>query len=683
MKKFIVKLICLLFTSQGILLGNQETEILWDTHGIPHIYATTTSGMYHGFGWAQMHNHADLILKLYGQARGKGAEYWGEKFLETDKQIHLFEIPELAEINYALQNEPYKSYLDAFVKGVNDYATANQKSIGEVYRQVLPVTGTDVIAHVLRVISLEFVAWDDFNTVRGKLAPGSNAFAISPSLSASGNAMLVTNPHLPWQDMHLWFESHLTSPGFNAYGITLVGAPFLSMAFNDSLGWAFTVNTMDGADTYELDLRRNGYRFDGRVKSFEKKTRDILVLKNDGSHEVMPLELKYSLHGPVTGESDGKAFAMKIVGLNNSGIFEQYHKMSAARNLEEFEDALKMLQNPMFNIIYADREGNIMYLFNGNVPVRPEGDFAFWKGVIDGSSSRLLWNSIHEYDDLPKIVNPPAGFIQNCNDSPWISTYPPVLTPSQYPVYMAPQTTPLRPQRALNLIRKEHSISFEKLIDIKMDSGMEAADRFLSDLIDAADHYQEPGLTEAVAVLKKWDGTTGIDSRGSVLFASWFDKLRRNDFEFPWDPADPVNTPRGLKNPVNALSLLADAAEETRKQYGALDIPWGDVHRLRVNGYDFPAGGGPGRYGILHTMDYMNDTDSKKRVVFGESYIAVIEFDEKVRAMVLLGYGNSTQPDSINTGQHLGSLSAGKLRPALLEKNDVLKNLEKRELIYF
>ena len=674
-------LIFLLFICSGYLSAKQPTEILWDKYGVPHIFAATQQEMYHAYGWAQMNNHADLILKLYGQSRGRGAEYWGQEFLETDKKILLFRIPEHAANNYQLKEEPYKSYLDAFVKGVNDYADANPELIGEEFLQVLPVTGTDVMAHVLRVICLEFVAWDDFNMIERRLAPGSNAIAIAPSRSASGNAMLVTNPHTLWSDMHIWFEAHLASPGFNAYGVTLVGAPTLSMAFNEHLGWAFTVNPMDGADTYELQLRRNGYRLDGRVRQFSSNQKVIKVKQPDGSHLDILTRFRYSEHGPVTGEKDGKAYALKLVGLDNHRIFEQYHRMSAASNLDEFEEALRLLQNPMFNIIYADADGNILYLFNGNIPVRPEGDYSFWKGVIDGTRSKYLWNSIHPYDDLPRLINPPTGFIQNCNDGPWNSTYPPVLNPSHFPKYMAPYSMTLRPLRALNLIRKDPSISFKKLIEYKMDPGMEASDRFLDDLLIAVEQFPDPVAAEAASVLKNWDGRASAESRGAILFTRWFDMLGSSGIEYRWDPEDPVNTPRGLRDPEKAVGVLVQAATDTRQRYGALDIPWGSIHRLRLNDIDLPARGGSGRYGMLHTMEYMDDHDAKKRVVFGESYIAVTEFGKTVRAMVLLGYGNATQPGNKHAGDQLGLLSAGKLRPALLNRDEILENLEKIDII--
>jgi acyl-homoserine-lactone acylase len=682
-----------LFTGAGLTLAliflavthisadsGSAAEILWDKYDVPHIFGNTEDEMYHAFGWAQMHNHADLILKLYGQARGRGAEYWGEEYLETDKKILLFQIPQHARNNYDLQQEPYKSYLDAFVAGMNNYAACNPEAIGVEFRQVLPVKATDVMAHVLRVICLEFVAWDDFNML-GRLAPGSNAIAIAPSRSESGNAMLVTNPHLPWSDLHLWFEAHLNCPGFSAYGITLVGAPTLSMAFNERLGWAFTVNPMDGADTYELTLRRGGYRYDRRIRQFTKETKTLRVRQPDGTHLTINQEFRYSVHGPVTGQNNGNAYALRLVGLSNYRIFEQYHRMAAASDLEEFEEALRLLQNPMFNIIYADGEGNILYLFNGNIPVRREGDFAFWRGVLDGSSSRFLWNDLHSYDDLPKFINPPAGFIQNCNDGPWISTYPPVLDPSHFPAYISTWGMTLRPQRALNLLRNNSSISFDQLIEYKMDPGMEAADRFLGDLLAAVGKFPHPEAVEAAGVLEGWDGKAGAGSRGAVLFTRWFDMLRGADFEIGWDPKDPVSTPRGLRDPERAVELLVKAATTVRERYGALDIPWGSIHRFRLNDLDLPASGGGGRFGILNTMEYMQDHDAKYRVVHGETYIAVTEFGETVRAMVLLGYGNATQTGNPHAGDQLEMMSAGKLRPALLNRCEILENLKKEELI--
>jgi len=660
---------------------NEPSEILWDTYGVPHIFGSSMQEMYYAFGWAQMNNHADLILKLYGQARGKAAEYWGEEFFESDKLIGLFEVRDHAQKNYRSQKEPYKSYLDAFVKGMNAYATAHIDVITEKFRLILPIAETDVMAHVLRILCLEFVGGEDIYTARKMLGNGSNAIAIGPGRSASGNAMLITNPHLPWNDFYTWFEAHLEGPGFNAYGIAMVGSPTLTMAFNDHLGWAFTINTMDGADRYELQLKKAGYAWDGKIKPMISKTQMLKVRQKDGTQKEVRVEHKYSIHGPVVGTKDDKGYAIRLVGMENAGVFEQFHRMAGSTNLTEFESAMKLMQNPMFNIIYSDRDGNIMYLFNGNIPIRSTGDYAFWKGTIDGTNSRYLWNSIHPYEDLPRVVNPPAGFIQNCNDAPWVCTYPPVLDPAKYPAYMAPKSMLLRPQRAVNLVLANPVMTFDQLVDLKLNTGVEAAERFLDDLLKAVDGYPEPVAVEAAQVLRLWDRKTDAGSKGAILFAKWFDKLSYTMFETHWSLDHPVTTPNGLKDQKLAVELLVKAAIETKQAYGTLDVSWGSVHRFRMNNLDLPANGGPQVYGIFRTMDYQNDSDSKKRAMFGDTYVAVAEFSNPVKAMVSLSYGNATQPGSKHTGDQLGLLSEKKLRPALLNRKDILENLEKREIL--
>jgi len=677
-------LVCLLLIINAgyeIQAKDPKTEILWDNYGVPHIYGKNSREMYYAFGWAQMTNHANLMLKLYGQARGRAAEYWGDKYFDSDKQILLFKLPELAKSGYLKQNDELKSYIDAFVKGINDYAAAHPEMIGEELKQVLPVTVYDIISHTIRITCLEFLAAEDIGTVKQMTSSGSNAIAIAPSKSASKNSLLITNPHLPWTDYFMWFEAHLNSPGFNAYGIALVGMPSISMAFNNDLGWALTVNPIDASDRYELYLKEDGYLLDKKTVPFERKQVLIKVRQDDGTLKEQSVEFKYSLQGPVVGEKGNKAYAVRIAGLNNYRIFEQYHKMAESKNLADFESAVKMLQNPMFNIIYADKAGNILYVFNGNVPIRKVGDVAFWKGTIDGTDSKYIWQETHPYEDLPKLLNPASGFLQNCNDPPWTCTDPPVLNPQNYPAYMAPVGTFMRPQRAVNMIKNNPSVSFDQLVACKLNTGMEAADRFLDDLLKAVEKYPDTAAVRAAGVLRLWDKKTEKDSKGAVLFAAWWDLLNSNMFETPWNPKEPNTTPYGIKDQKLAVDLLVNAAAAVQKKYGSLTIAWGDVYRFRMYGKDYPANGGPGEYGIFRTIYFADDNDNKKRAIAGETYVAVIEFGTKVKAQVLLSYGNATQPGSKHLGDQLIMLSEKKLRPALLEKADILKNIEKREFL--
>ncbi|HEY8915642.1 MAG TPA: acylase [Chitinophaga sp.] len=680
LKRWMFAILPLILAATACAQQPPGTEVLWDTYGVPHVYGKSLAGMYYGFGWAQMHNHANLLLQLYGQARGRSAEYWGEKNLLRDEIIHLFNIPQLAKEHYARQNPVFKSCLDAFVKGVNAYAKAHPEAIGEKFKQVLPIQPTDVTAHALRVLYIQFLAIDDIDEAMQVAGRGSNAIAIGPSRSASRNAMLLANPHLPWADLYLFFEAQLSGPGYNAYGATLIGMPTLAIAFNEHLGWTHTVNTIDASDRYILQLKdSNTYILDNKPVRFLQKNITLKVKKENGSLQSQTIPLLYSKQGPVIMGKNGEAYAVRIAGMERPDMMYQWHQMGAAGNWAQFEAALKLMQLPMFNVMYADDAGNINYFFAGNVPVRAQGNWDFWQQPVDGSKSTYIWQQTHPYKDLPKLHNPSTGFLQNANDPPWTCTYPALLAPASYPSYMASRNTGLRPQRALNMIRKDSSITYEELIADKYNTGMEAADRYLDELLAAVKQYPDTAATRAAVVLQQWDRATDTASTGALLFTHWFDKLKPGMIRTPFDPAQPVTTPAGLKDPAGAVKLLAAAAAEVQQQYGRLDVPWGSQARMRFNKRNYAGNGGAGHYGIFRVIDYQEDEDKKYTAYGGDSYVAIVEFSKPLKAQVLLSYGNATQPGNKHLGDQLQLLSQKKLRTPWLQRSEVMEHLEERE----
>lgn len=684
-------LVNLMVTAQPIKRKNVKTatpalstvEILWDTAGVPHVYGQTVEAMYYGFGYAQMANHANLLLRLYGQARGRAAEYWGPAYLDSDKVVTLFGVPQQARKHYTQQPAGYKPYLDSFVNGLNAYAKAHPEAIGAEFKAVLPIQPWDVLAHINRVIGLEFIGKGEAGAA-GVVPPGSNAYAIGPAKSASQKALLMANPHLPWENFFLFFEAHLNGPGFMAYGASLVGQPVLNIAFNQQLGWTHTVNTLDAADRYELALQEEGYRLDGAKKAFRTKTVTHQVRQPDGQLKPQSVTYRYSEHGPVMQAKDGKTYAFRLAGLTNPGIAAQHHAMASAKNLSEFEEAVQRMQLPMFNVIYADKEGNILYLFNGNVPVRSEGDWPFWQGAVDGSVSKYIWTKTHPYQDLPRVLNPTSGFVQNANDAPWSCTYPSVLNPGSFPGYMSPVIPlRLRPQRSINLVKDEASISLEELVGYKLNTGLEAADRFLDDLLLAVEQYPDSLTQQAALVLRAWDKSTHGDSRGAVLFTAWFDQFDPRMVAVGWDPRRPVSTPDGLKDPQKAVDLLRNAARQVEEKYGRLDIAWGEVNRFGPPGGDYAGNGGSEQYGIYRTIYFMPDAQQPtlNRAVGGDTYVAITEFGDQPRAQVSLSYGNASQPGHKHNGDNWKGMSDTRLREALLAKPQILRQLEKREIL--
>ncbi|MEG4404808.1 acylase [Microcoleus sp. MON2_D5] len=726
---FILSLILVFFTSQySFATAPTRTEILWDTYGIPHVYAKDTKSLFRAFGWAQMQSHGNLILRLYGQARGRAAEYWGEKYLESDQWVRTMGIPIRARSWYDAQNPTFRSYLDAFAAGINSYAAEHGDAIDNEVKAVLPIDGVDLLAHTQRVLNFTFVVNPEevkdvisnpvtselilptartqqcrvptINPGRDTALPcpldnsgatendindsilGSNGWAIAPSHSATGNAMLLANPHLPWSDLFLWFESQLTAPGINAYGASLVGIPVLTIAFNDSLGWTHTVNRHDGWDAYELTLADGGYRLDGKIQAFETEQQIVEVKQDGGSRRSEPLTVRRSIYGPVVGQKEGKAVALRVVGLDRPLALEQWWNMARSHNLTQFEAALAPLQIPMFTVLYADRDGHIMHLFNGQVPMRAGGDFKYWQGALPGDTSSTLWTKIHPYQDLPRSIDPPSGWLQNANDPPWTTTFPQAIDPDDYPPYMSSRGPMyLRAQHSAKMLIEDENISFEEMIEYKHSTRMELADRLLDDLIVATQQQENKLARRAADVLAVWDRKADADSRGAVLFAAWVQEMGSPiSFAIPWNEDSPLTTPDGLADPVAAVTALAAAASKVEAAYGALDVPWGDVFRLRDGAVDLPASGGPSNLGIFRVLSFAPTQNARFRAVEGDSYVAAVEFSNPVRAMVLTSYGNSTMVGSPQDGDQLQLLASQGLRPVWRSHTEIESHLAKREV---
>ena len=685
----LLSLLLTLFLGINIpLMGANKTEILWDSWGVPHIYGKDSESLFQAFGWAQTQSHGDLILRLYGQARGKAAEYWGEEYLPSDQYVRTMGIPARAKEWYNQQSLSMQSYLNAFAQGINNYVQEHPDQVDEDVKVVLPVNGVDVLAHMQRVVNFHFVVNPRqlISLKTDKLNGGSNAWAIAPSNSASGKAMLLANPHLPWSDLYLWYEAQLKAPAIDVYGATLVGMPVLAIAFNDHLGWTFTVNTFDGADIYQLTLSDEGYLWDGEVKPLEKDTQLLKVKQTDGTFREEKLIVKNSIHGPIIAQEENQAFALRVVGLDQPNMAQQFWQMGQATNLNQFEEALQQLQLPLFNLLYADQQGKVFYIFNGQIPVRSKGDWNYWQGIIPGDTSDTLWTKYHPYRDLPLLRNPINGWLQNTNDPPWTSTFPSALDPQDYPSYFAPNSLGatnniFRPQRSIKMLQENEQISFEEMITKKFSSRLEMADRLLDDLIPVARLLANPIGIEAANVLDAWDRQANADSKGAVLFTLWALSFRNSDlFAKPWDEDAPLNTPDKLADFNTALGVLEGVAAQMQLLYGSLDVSWGEIVRMNYGKENLPASGSYGNLGSFRVLNTIPTDDERFQVVAGDSYIAAIEFTNPVKAKALTVYGNATQPGSPHVGDQLSLYAQGELRPVWRKPKEIKAHLESKQV---
>jgi acyl-homoserine-lactone acylase len=327
-----------------------------------------------------------------------------------------------------------------------------------------------------------------------------------------------------------------------------------------------------------------------------------------------------------------------------------------------------------------------MYLFNGRIPARPNGDFAAWQNTMPGETSASLWTQLLPYDSLPRIVDPASGFVQNSNSPPWFATIPSPLSPEQFPAYVAPSALNMREQRALQMLTGAGRLSFDDLVKMRYSNRSALADRVLDDLITAARASgREPAL-RAAKVLADWDRTADAGSRGTVLFATWTAAygLRPSSgrgFSRPWSVDAPITTPSGLSEPERAVAALERAADSVQAKYGALDVPWGDVNRFTAA---LPGNGQTGDpYGVFHVVSYAPAAGKTyQEAAFGDTYVSAVEFtDAEPRAVAVLSYGNSSRPGSRHVRDQLGLVAAKRMRPVWRSRRDVEANLEKKEVL--
>lgn len=678
-----------------------SNEILWDSFGVPHIYGEDAPTVFYGFGWAQAQSQGDLVLRLYGEARGRGAEYWGRKNLELDHWLLTNEVPSRAQIWYDQQEPDFRANLNAFAAGINAYAAAHKDKLDPEVHQVLPVSGVDVVAHAHRLMNFVYVASParttgnsapPMPTPAGDSGAGSNAWAIAPAKSKSGHTLMLANPHLPWPSgFFTYYEAHLSGPDFEMYGATQVGLPVIRFAFNQRMGIANTVNGMLGATSYLLTLSDGGYVFDGEVRPFETKTTTYKVKEDDGSLTEETLVIRSTVHGPVFERKDGANVALRVAGLDRPGMLQQYFDMLKAPNFVAFQKVMDRAQVPTFNILYADRDGHIQYIDNGILPKRESGDLAFWRGLVPGDSSDYLWTEIHPHADLPKVTDPATGFVQNANDPPWLATYPPTYSPDDFPAYVAPRgPLSLRAQNSVKMMADRDQVSFDEMVELKLSTYALMTERVLDDLIKAAASDPDAEVQRAVNLLRSWNRQYDAANRAGLLFEEWGRLFAGRNFAGqenyaePWTLDQPLTTPRGLKDSAAAVAMLKEAIATTKEKYGALDRPFSEVSRFRIGETDLPGHGGYGNLGVFRVMTWSgvkgedNPYAGTRTPFHGETWVAMIEFSDPIKAYGLMSYGNSRQPGSSHYDDQLQMLADDEFRELWLRRDQVEANTLER-----
>ncbi len=672
-------------------------------YGVPHVEAPTIEAVAFGFGYCQAEDHLENILRGILATRGQLALHFGpdkkkpgdNENVESDFFNLQFRVRARALASYHKLEADYRAACEGFAAALNYYVDGHRRTAPAWAPRV---TGHDVAAYglagVMRFAFDRNDLIDDFLKAQGAATAaargagddaevGSNMWAFAPSRTRSGHTILMGNPHQPWAPVSTYYEAHLIVPGrLNFYGSTFIGRPILTSGFNEFLGWSHTVNAPDLEEIYELDLdpaRPDHYLFDDDSIPIEREEVTVRIAGEPAPRSLSRVFWHTPL-GPVIHRTPSKIYVLRSACYENHDAYAQWLKMTQARDYAEFRRVVELNQIPMFNICYADRAGNIFYIWNGTVPNLPHP--AHKAQAVHASRTADVWTTFHATSELPQLFNPPGGYVQNCNSPPYLTNLSAPLDPARYPRHFSPNDLSLRTQHSLRLVQGDRKFTLEEVCDLKHSPLMLLAERVKTDLISMLRSRPTSSEVEAaIQALDKWDNTVAAESRGGTLFANWaeryFDKKDPGKYAVAWSASDPMNTPRGLGDKDRALKCFDAALAEVMRLYGRPDVPWGEVHRIRKGQVDLPVSGGAGTMGCFRVLEFRAESDGKLAASSGDSWEFAVEFSQPPKAYTLVAYSQSDVPNGPNYSDQAALFSAGKLKRAAFTPEEVKAQLVK------
>lgn len=686
--------------------------IVRDNWGIPHVYGETDADAVFGMIYAQAEDDFNRIEVNFLNAMGRLAEAEGEGEIYRDLRMKLFIDPDEMRGLYDGSPDWLKALMNAWADGLNYFLHANPQvqprvltrfepwmaltfsegSIGgdiervslagleALYGPAEPVASTAGVTGIL----------GDLAALEQELPPeptGSNGFAIAPSNTANGNALLLINPHTSF---YFRSELHMVSDeGLNAYGAVTWGQFFVYQGFNETAGWMHTSTGADAIDEYYYDvIERDGsyyYPYEGEERRLEESV--ITVPYRDGAGLAERDFTVYSSHhGPIIRADDARWVAVKLMEEPVKALTQSYAR-TRATNYAEFKDTMELHTNSSNNTVFADAEGNVAYFHANFVPIR---DTSFdWSAPVNGMVAATEWQGLLAVDDSPNGLNPPGGWIQNTNNWPYSMSGASSPLPEDYAAYVDTYSENPRGLHAIRVLDGVTDFTLETLRDAAYDSYLIAFEDLLPALLNSYDTTADSdpmkaALAEQIDVLRSWDYRFGVDSNATALAVFWGRDLMGASASAA--RAEGVSVYDYMANRVSPdqhVASLAAASEKLTADFGDWRTPWGEINRFQrltgdiVQPFDDSAPSIPvsftsARWGSLAAYGQRTFNDTKKIYgTRGNSFVAVVEFGERLRALAVTAGGLSSDPTSPHFNDQAERYATGDLRPVHFYREDV------------
>ncbi|RAK00395.1 acyl-homoserine lactone acylase PvdQ [Larkinella arboricola] len=681
-----------------------------DTWDIPHIYGKTDADVVFGLLYTQCEDDFARVEENYIDAIGRMAEVEGEEALYHDIRARLFMDTTQAIALYKKSPAWMRELMDAFADGTNYYLYTHPNVKPRLLTRFQPwmplMFSEGSIGGNISVISTERIKafytnskWSsqvhDFEK-HEREPTGSNGFAIAPSRTASKNAMLLINPHTSF---YFRSEVHLVSKkGLNAYGAVTWGQFFVYQGFNENCGWMHTSGNADSVDEYlETVEKRDGkyvYKHGNAWKPVQAETVKF-PYKTATGIQFKEFTLYRTHHGPVAGQLGDKWITINMMNDPLNALAQSYLR-TKAKDYESYRNVMKLNGNATNNTVYADRKGTIAYWHGNFIPKRnPKFD---WEQPVDGSDPETDWKGLHGIDEIVQVKNPAIGWIQNCNSTPFTVSGADSPDRNKFPAYMAPDGENYRGINAVRTLSKKSIFTLDTLIAAANDPHLPGFDDLIPALVKAYEtagktsEAQPQAVAEAIDILRGWDKTYGVNSVATTLAVHWGEKIQRlARTRFPRDQRFDFLTFTAFviekTSPEEKVKLLAEVIEELNRDFGTWKTGWGEINRFqRLTGkiketYDdakpsFPVGFTPSTWGSLASFGARTYPNTKKRYGYvGNSFVAVVEFGDRVKARTVVNGGHSSDPNSPHFNDQAKLFSEGKFKDIWFYPEDVQQHV--------
>jgi len=683
----------------------KNVEIIRDDFGVPHIYGKTDADAVFGLLYAQCEDDFNRVEQNYIWAIGRLAEIEGESAMYSDLRARLYMTKEEAVKNFDNSPEWLQKLCVAFADGINYYLATHpevEPKLLDHFEPWMPYYFSEgsIGGDIERVSTKKIKKFYETANETGLAAvhdgmlrlkygdhQGSNGLAISGKLTASKNAMLLINPHTSF---FFRGEVHVVSEeGLNAYGAVTWGQFFVYQGFNESTGWMHTSTGTDIIDEFEETIIETtegpGYIYGDEKRKLEAVPVKLNYKSGDSIIEKSFIGYR-SHHGPITHSNEDKWVATALMWKPITALQQSFIR-TKQKNHAEFKEMMNLRTNSSNNTVFADGDGNIAYYHGNFIPKRNQ-ELDYTKPV-DGSNPDTDWKGLHELDENILVVNPDNGWIQNCNSTPFSAAdiYSP--KPEDYPNYMTSFPENYRGIHATALLKKTKDLTLDKLIDLAYDPYLPGAEILINGLLEAGKsaNIVDEKLKAALEVLRAWNYTVDVNSIPMTLtqyylttyMKSGYVQKRRKGF------IKMTNYMANESSQEERLAIFTKAIAQLEADFGSWQTPWGEYNRYqRINGAivqqfndslpSLAIGMASGYWGALASFGTRHGENTKRIYgVGGNSFVAVVEFGDKVRAKSLLAGGQSGDPKSKHFSDQVEPYANAQFKTVAYYKEDVLK----------